>query len=290
MHTLSVVGAGQVGKTIATLWQRTGSCKVVGVLNRSLESGRAAVGTIGSGHAASSYEDLPQADIYLLGVGDDAIAGAMSGLRESRNLDGKVVFHSSGSVASSVLRGGDTRPYVASVHPVKSFADVQTSIKTFSGTFCGYEGDEAALEIILPKFESVGGVIFPIDPTRKTLYHTAAVFSMNYLVALIEVGLKCYGEAGVGRDLAMRLLQPILTSAVENVFRLGTADALTGPISRGDVDVVERQLEDLQGRDRGLEVLYSLLGQHALSLAAQNDRVSARQIEQLAAALRAHGA
>lgn len=289
MHTLSVVGAGHVGKTIATLWQRNGSCKVVGVLNTSLESSRAAVRTIGAGHAASSFEDLPQADIYLLSVGDDAITGAMAGLRGSRDLSGRVVFHTSGSTSSSVLRGGGSRPHAASVHPVKSFADVEASIKTFSGTFCGYEGDESALAIILPKFEAVGGVVFPIDPSRKTLYHTAAVFSMNYLVALIDVGLKCYGEAGVGRDLAMKLLQPILTSAVENVFRLGTVDALTGPISRGDVAVVERQLEDLQGRDRGLEVLYSLLGQQALSLAAQSGRVPARELEQLSAALRAHG-
>jgi hypothetical protein len=65
---------------------------------------------------------------------------------------GAVVFHCSGAKASTELdalrRAG---ALVASVHPVRSFADPAAVAADFDGTFCGVEGDAAALALLLPR-------------------------------------------------------------------------------------------------------------------------------------------
>jgi predicted short-subunit dehydrogenase-like oxidoreductase (DUF2520 family) len=65
-------------------------------------------------------------------------------LAQAVPLTGSVVFHCSGALASDRLQavraaGGA----VASVHPIRSFADPQAVAQAFAGTYCGMEGDVA---------------------------------------------------------------------------------------------------------------------------------------------------
>jgi predicted short-subunit dehydrogenase-like oxidoreductase (DUF2520 family) len=289
MDTLCIVGAGQVGKTLGRIWRESAIFQVIGVLNSNLASGQNAVYYIGAGRAVGSIDDLPRSDFYLIAVPDDAIGECYSRLARSHDLTGSVVFHCSGSLSSSVLREnrGDNG-WVASVHPVKSFADVDAAVASFAGTYCGYEGDAAALAALLPKFEVIGALPFAVDPANKTLYHTAVVFSMNYLVALVDVGLQCFAESGVPDQLALKALRPILTETLENVFRLGPAGALTGPIARGDAAVVARQLDDLANRSTDLEHLYALLGRYALRLAEESGKVPLGRLRDISEVLAEH--
>lgn len=288
MQSLSIIGAGHVGKVLARLWRQSSSYEILGILNSSLDSGIKAAEYIGGGYVVESVSDIPNSDSYMITVSDDNIAECYDQLARSHDLSGSVVFHCSGSLPSSILQSRASDKGVASIHPVKSFADVDASVASFEGTFCGYEGDDAALAAILPKFQVIGGVPFSIDPKKKTLYHTAIVFSMNYLVALIDVGLQCYADSGVPNDLALQVLKPILTNALSNVFRLGTARALTGPIARGDSEVVRRQLNDLAERSRDLEYLYALLGKYALEVARQSGNSTERRLDDVAEILKAH--
>ncbi len=47
MKTLNIIGAGRVGRTLAALWQQQGVFVIQDVLNRALESARAAGAFIG---------------------------------------------------------------------------------------------------------------------------------------------------------------------------------------------------------------------------------------------------
>ena len=46
--------------------------------------------------------------------------------------------------------------FVASVHPLKSFADPATAVANFAGTWCVMEGMPAALAVLQPAFEQIG--------------------------------------------------------------------------------------------------------------------------------------
>ncbi len=270
-NTLNIIGAGHVGQTLGHLWAHSGLLKITHILNRSLPSAAHAATFIGQGKAVMHWDELIPADYYLLGCPDQAIADCCQRLAASGLLRaGDVVFHCSGALGSELLQPArEQGALIASVHPVKSFADPARAIQTFANTYCGVEGDAAALDLLRPLLAGLGGVSFVIDATHKTLYHAASVVACNYLVALQEVSVQLFAEAGVERALAMKILQPIVTETVGNIFTLGTERALTGPIARGDYPVVARQLAALQDWQPERAELYRLLGREALALAGE---------------------
>lgn len=239
---LNIVGAGHVGRTLGRLFAARGVFSIQEVVTRSGASAREAVAFIGAGTPVSGDAVLRPAAVWMLAVADDAIGPVAAALAQSASMAGSVVFHCSGAKASSELdalrRAG---ALVASVHPVRSFADPAAVAAAFDGTFCGVEGDAAALAVLLPAFEAIGARPVHIDPAAKTVYHAAAVFASNYLVTVMDAALRAYQAAGIPADVARELARPLATETLSNVLRLGPEAALSGPIARGDTATVARQ-------------------------------------------------
>ena len=270
MKTINVIGCGNVGKTLARLWTRKRLFQVQCVLNRSLESALRAVEFVESGRAIATYDELERADLVMISASDEAIEACCRQVSQSGLVDqGVVVFHVSGSLSSSLLHAAKAEgALVASMHPVKSFAYPPRAVETFAGTFCALEGDGPACDVLRDALDRCSARTFHVDPQQKTVYHAATVLVCNYLVALMEVGLRCFEKAGVPRPTALEVMQPIVRGTVENVFRLGPDQALTGPIARGEPSVVARQCQALGEWDGLVEALYKRLGQVAVELSA----------------------
>ena len=64
------------------------------------------------------------------------------------------------------------------------------------------------------------------------------------------------------------MVEPLVRETLDNVFAMGPARALTGPIVRGDVEVVRRQVEALTVLDPHVAEVYRSLGVIATQLAA----------------------
>ena len=276
INTLNIVGCGNTGKTLACLWSVQQTFKIGTILNRSVKSALAAVKFIGAGQAVNSLDEMRPANVFLIATPDNHIVESCDALSASGLLQpGSVVFHCSGSMPSDVLQSVKQQgAAIASVHPVKSFANPKASLKTFAGTFCGVEGDDEALNVLRPAFESIGATTFAVNPEFKTLYHAASVMVCNYLTALLEVGIQAYAKAGLERVMAMQVMQPIVQGTADNIFSLGTTEALTGPIARGDDDVVARQLDALGDWNPDYADLYRDLGRVALELSRQQGTAS----------------
>jgi predicted short-subunit dehydrogenase-like oxidoreductase (DUF2520 family) len=283
MKTLNIIGCGAVGKTLGRLFHQEKVFEVRDILNRSLESAQCAAAFIGAGRPVPGYPEMRPADLYLIAAADDGIAGCAADLAASGLVQpGTVVCHLSGALPSSVLaavaeRGGAT----ASVHPVKSFADPLVSVASFAGTWCGIEGDAAAVACLSDAFTAIGGKVFPLDARFKTVYHAGSVLVCNYLTALVEAGVRAYQKGGLPRETALKVMEPLVRGAVENIFRAGTAQALTGPIARGDCAVVSGQLAALDQWDSEIALIYRALGRVALELSEQRGVASAGDLAAL---------
>ncbi len=280
MKTLNIIGAGRAGRTLAALWQQRGVLVIEGVLNRTLASAHDAVAFIGAGRAADSLRDMPPADLWMLATPDSEMASAAQALAGGGKLRaGDVVFHCSGALPAGDLRAVFVKEtHLASVHPLKSFADPLDAVRTFAGTYCAAEGEPVALALLKPAFEHIGAHVIAIDPQFKTIYHAASVMVCNYLAALLEAGLQGYAKAGVPRATASVMMEPLVRETVDNVFRLGTVKALTGPIARGDHAVVVRQLEALREYDPRSAEIYRALGVMALELSRAQGGASAEAL------------
>ena len=276
VSTLNIVGAGHVGRTLGRLLHARGVFDVQDVLTRSQASADSAVAFIGAGRALAQLEQLRPAAIWMLAVGDDQIGPGCAALAASGLLDGAIVFHCSGAKASNELQTArQAGAQVASIHPVRSFADPAAVAAAFDGTWCGVEGDAAALAVLAPAFEAIGARLVTIDAAAKTVYHAASVFASNYLVTVLDAALRAYAAAGVPPEVARQLARPLASETLNNVFRLGAPAALSGPVARGDMATVARQQAALQDWDAPTSALYAALVEATKVLAERKRRGAA---------------
>lgn len=142
------------------------------------------ISIIGAGHVGRTLGRLFH-DSGLCEIGDILNRSRQSAERAADFIGGGLPSSALGPLADKGLE-------VCAVHPVKSFADPETCIETFAGTFCAAEGDDRALDIVSDLFEGCGATVFRLRTEQKEIYHAATVFVCNYLTTLLDVGLKCF--------------------------------------------------------------------------------------------------
>ncbi|GGC86817.1 Rossmann-like and DUF2520 domain-containing protein [Undibacterium terreum] len=258
MKSLSIIGAGKVGRVFGRQFSAHSVFEIRQVLNRSLASAQQAAGFIGAGEAIADWAALRASDIYMLTVPDDQIAASCEALQQ-RGLLGShsLVLHCSGAKASTELAAAlSAGAAVASLHPVRSFADAEAVSAGFAGTICSLEGDARALAVLEPALKTIHAQVVQISADSKLLYHAGSVFASNYLVSLMDVALRAYMAAGIPAEMAKAMAQPLAQQSLDNVFRLGAAQALTGPIARGDMQTVEKQLQQVAAWDTAVADIY----------------------------------
>ena len=91
----------------------------------------------------------------------------------------------------------------------------------------------------------------------------------NYVVGLIDVAVMLMGAASIDRPAALEALRPLTLASAINALTLGPAEALTGPIARGDLETVAAHLEALAQGDASIEKLYRAIGLHLAKCAGR---------------------
>jgi predicted short-subunit dehydrogenase-like oxidoreductase (DUF2520 family) len=132
-----------------------------------------------------------------------------------------------------------------------------------------------------PAFEQIGAKVFEVSAELKPVYHSGGVLACNYLVALIEAAVRAHEKAGIPRAASLKALEPMVRETVDAIFANGPEKALTGPISRGDVATVKRQLAAVEGWDPAMAALYRGLGRIAVDLARREGRLDLERAGEL---------
>ena len=288
MRTLNIVGCGRAGRTFARLFAQAHAFLVQDLHDVNFAAARACAQFADAGQPVRHLADMHPAQVWLIATPDDAIVDAAAAVVAAEKLlPGNVVVHLSGATPSldmtSVIELG---AHAGSVHPLKTFADPGYAAGSFAGTYVALEGDKKALKIMRVALRKLGARVFELEPEQKVLYHAGSVMVCNYLTALLEAGLTCYQSAGIKLETAYKLMEPLVRETVDNVFRVGTVRALTGPIARGDEAIVERQLARVRTLDRNLGVLYRELGRVALGLARSKGEAHPRNLGRIGRMLR----
>ncbi len=226
---IAFVGAGAAGRALARLWLRAGH-EIGAVCTRahSAES----VAAIGAGIADGALDD---ADVVVFATPDDALeqVGGSHTLRADQ-----VALHLSGAHPSTLLAPTGAR--TAGLHPLCAFASLDIDM---SGKWCFVEGE--AIDMAESLARDLGARVARIDTESKSLYHASAAIASNYLVTLFDWSSGLMGKAGVAGEEGDAALLALMEGALQNLRRHGLPMALTGPVARGDVDVVRAHLASL---------------------------------------------
>jgi predicted short-subunit dehydrogenase-like oxidoreductase (DUF2520 family) len=199
------------------------------------------------------------AGVIWICVGDGAIRDCAESLAQSHpgTWKGKVVFHSSGALASDELRSLRNRgALVASVHPMMSF--VHAAKPSLAGVTFALEGDAKALRIARAIVRDLNGNSIVVAKKDKALYHAWGGFFSPLIVAELATADLIARKLGISPATARKTLAPILRQTVENYIAHGPAAAFSGPIIRGDVETVRRHLDVLKKVPQAREVYLTL--------------------------------
>ncbi|HEU5282160.1 MAG TPA: DUF2520 domain-containing protein [Gammaproteobacteria bacterium] len=247
MLSVNFIGCGKLGVTLASLFKKHKALKIAGIVNTQLASAEAAAKKIGQGKAYADIASLKPADITIIATQDDAITGVVNALATTHAFkENAVVLHCSGALTSdalAILR--DKNVAVASVHPVRSFATIETAIAEFKGTFCSMEGDALAKTTLTPLFEKIGGIVFELDKKLKPRYHAASVIANNYSTTLHYHATLAYVESGIEPALAKQLASTLMQQGLNNLEANDHENALTGPLQRNDQQTITSHFQTL---------------------------------------------
>ncbi len=264
---LHVFGCGRAARVIVRWLYQAGYIQVGQIANRRLDSARAAVEFIGAGRAVESLDATIAGGWLLLGLPDGELDGQARRLADALSERPALVFHLSGSAPSSILR--PISNCIASVHPVRSFADPATALPAMPGTWCCAEGQPRALAALEPAFTAAGGRWLLISSDHKRLYHAATVTASNALVALTAMARELGVSAGLEAGQAAELIGDLQASTLDNLRGRPAAAALTGPIERGDVAGVGALVEAIDAECPDLSPAFRALAARTLELAIE---------------------
>ncbi|HOF04658.1 MAG TPA: DUF2520 domain-containing protein [Syntrophales bacterium] len=256
---IAIIGLGKVGTAMGYLLKK-GGYPIVSIADRDPDALMRAHHFTG-GDICPTVSQAPQmADAILITTNDDAIFAACREIAGALR-PGQKVIHCSGAGSLELLSPAqDAGAFVASIHPIQSFADVEGAIANIPGSTFGITADGEIRDWSVNFVLDLEGVPFFVPDRDKPLYHAAACIASNYLTTLLYMVEEIYLSLGLNREEAIRAFWPLVRGTLKNIESRGSVQALTGPIARGDIGTVEKHLLAFQEKLPEFLHAYQALG------------------------------
>lgn len=286
---VGVVSAGRVGAVLGASLAAAGH-RVVATSGVSRASAQRAAALLPGVPLEAPDEVVAQADLALLAVPDDALAGLVRGLAAAGAFrPGQIVVHTSGAHGVALLDPAAERGVLPlALHPVMTFTGRPEDVARLAGASVGVTataGDEAAWSVGEALVVEMGAEPVRVPEELRPLYHAALAHGANHLVTLVRDCVQLLHDAGIGP--AERLVAPLLSAALDNALRHGDR-ALTGPVARGDVGTLSTHLRVLKATDPDLAETYRVLAGRTAHRAADSGLLPDHAVRDVLAALEDH--
>ena len=243
---IGFIGAGKVGKALG-LYFKSHGLLISGYYSKTQQSASDAAKLTGSNEFTTIKELAATSRAIFLTVPDQALTDIdreiAALLREHAVAPEKVWIHVSGAHPANCLEEiKATGGAVGSMHPLQSFGDPESSASRLEKVWFTLEGTDKAVLTIKAILNETGGQYSLIDAESKPLYHAGACVVSNFLVTLLESGIRFFETSGMDRKDIFPAIMPLIDATLSNICEKGTIDALTGPIVRADFDTVSAHL------------------------------------------------
>jgi predicted short-subunit dehydrogenase-like oxidoreductase (DUF2520 family) len=271
MTGIAIIGAGRLGTSLGRALSKKGF-HILWIADKKPAAARESRRIIGQGRATPVLGRIAGAEVVLLCVPDDEIERAARTLaRTAANWRGKVVLHTSGILSSDALAALRSKgASCASFHPVQSFPRKDMPPAHFKNIVIALEGDPPALRAARRFVHSLGARVLLLRARDKVFFHAACSIASNLFVPLFEIARTILGRIGIKDARAIKVLLRLVEGTLQSVKHLDGADALTGPISRGDVATVKKHLDALKKYPAARRA-YQVLGAEAVRLVRKRD-------------------
>jgi predicted short-subunit dehydrogenase-like oxidoreductase (DUF2520 family) len=248
---VAVLGPGRVGTLLAVACVRAGH-RVVGIGGGSRESrARLADRIAGARPDADAAAAVAGAELVLLTVPDDALEEVVTALTVADAIGpGHRLVHVAGSRGLGVLRRAALAgARVAACHPAMTVPRGSTDPDLLVGVAWAVTAPPEDRSWPHDLVVDLGGDPHDVDDDARRLYHAGLALGANAVGAAVVLARRLLLAARL--DAPQAFLGPLVEASVGNALAHG-AEALTGPVVRGDLGTVAGHLEEL---DRDLPEL-----------------------------------
>ena len=231
MIKVVLLGFGNVNSHLLNALHNNSKVSVIQAFNRNIIK------------MISPFEKIPftddiskiaDADIYIIGIPDDAI----SGFSESLSFQNKLVVHTSGGAAMNALAAKNRRGVF---YPLQTFSK-QRKVAFKEIPICIEAETPADLELLRKLGETISENVVEISSEKRAKLHLAAVFVNNFVNHLYGIGSEILKD----EKLPFDLLKPLIAETASKIKTLSPEEAQTGPAKRNDKKTIEKHLHLLE--------------------------------------------
>ena len=241
---VGVIGAGRVGAVLGAALREAGHT-ITGVHAVSEDSRTRAEALLPEVPVLEIPEILRRCEMVLFAVPDDVLGQLVAGLVDAGHVQsGHLLVHTSGRYGVSVLdpvRAVGAIPLA--IHPAMTFTGLSLDLARLKDCVFGVTADPVVLPVAQALAVEMGGEPVVVKEADRAQYHLALSHGSNHLVTVVAQARRLLEDIGV--EDARRLLRPLMAASLDNALENGDS-ALTGPVSRGDVETVRGHRETLQ--------------------------------------------
>lgn len=293
----SIVGTGPVSRSFARAFVNAG-LTVHAITSRSYERAKDLAAEIAQCSDAnpqafqlpstdgSNRDDIAEANkcrdpcAVLVAVPDSALTDTLC-KRITRLLPGaEYVIHTSGALQSSILHSVSAN--FLSLHPCSPFPRDSAAPVSLTGMYFGVEGASGAVEEEgMQLVRMLNAIPFHIDRNSKGMYHAACSIANNFVWTLMHTSVETLVRSGVDVETAKKITVDFVERTADTVREVDTthiAQALTGPIVRGDANSVGLHVAQLGGFPQARRI-YKEMAIATANAAHEQGRISRSTME-----------
>lgn len=245
MGNIAVIGAGKLAYSFCAALTKA-NYKINYVLSRNETSAKLLAKKFDIKKYTDDFRKLKDIGVFFLCIPDNAIQNTALIIAQIKIKFKESVFvHFSGSQDISLLNPlKEKGAYTASFHIMQSFPSKR--IVSIKNCYCAIETvDEKAKTFLVKLAEKLELNSFFIKSEDKVYYHLAGVYISNFLVGNYYHAYRLFQESKVEDVDFIKLMEPILKATLNNIKKNGIANALSGPVDRGDIKTIKKHLSSI---------------------------------------------
>ena len=225
MISVAIIGQGNVAHHLYKAFDKAQHIDVIKINSRKLNN-------------------IPNVDVYIIAVSDDAIAKVSSKISSKKAL----VAHTSGSVSMDSLENQGNKGVFYLLQSFSKTKDVNFD----EIPFCIEAENNKDLKLLETLANSIGRKIYYINSEQRKRLHIAAVFVNNFTNHMYKIG----EDICIKYNVPFEVLKPLIKETANKINELSPKDAQTGPAKRNDQETIHNHLDLLTDNQ---QEIYQLL-------------------------------
>lgn len=242
---LGIIGSGNVASVLARSF-RKGGHHIAYVCSRNEKTGMKLAKQFNAPFLDIKVKLPDTADLNVIATDDSSIDEVVKQIKHLK----KPVVHTSGATPLTILKKFKTHGVVYPVNSISSddkyitpgtFFCIETSSPAFTKKLKQYIIDLKCKPVVL-------------NSDERLAVHVAAVFSNNFVNALLQSSY----EIVTAKNISFEILMPLLHTTINKAWENEPAKIQTGPAIRNDELTLNKHLLFLKGNEELKKIYYEL--------------------------------